>query len=55
MARVKAEANMKEMGIDWITFEGERIRYKTTDVGIDRHYGLIEEATFSIAWQESSF
>jgi len=41
------EANelMKKLKIDWITFEGERIEYKTTREGMDRHYQLIYEAT----------
>ena len=39
----KAEANMAVMGIDWITFEGERIQFKGD--GQARHYQIIEEAT----------
>lgn len=38
-----AEANMAVMGIDWITFEGERIEHK--GAGQARHYEIIEAAT----------
>lgn len=39
----KAERNMAAMGIDWITFEGVRIRFKGE--GRSRHYAIIEAAT----------
>jgi len=35
--------NMKTMGIDWVTFEGQRIEYKPAEPG--EHYRLIVEAT----------
>ncbi len=35
-------ANMKSMGIDWVTFEGERFPYWSAERG--RHYALIAEA-----------
>ncbi|MFN0151854.1 MAG: hypothetical protein ACKVU1_14235 [bacterium] len=38
-----AEANMKRMGITWVTFEGERLEYRTAERG--RHYALIVSAT----------
>ena len=38
-----AEQNMKQMGITWITFQGERFEYKPAKPG--RHYQLIVEAT----------
>ena len=41
----KADENMKLMGIDWLTFEGERIRFMTADQA--RHYELIEAATWA--------
>ena len=39
----KAERNMEIIGIDWVTFEGEQIRFKGAGQG--RHYEIIEEAT----------
>jgi predicted NAD-dependent protein-ADP-ribosyltransferase YbiA (DUF1768 family) len=39
----KAEKNMRVMGIDWVTFEGETIRFKGPGQG--RHYEIIEAAT----------
>lgn len=39
----RAEENMRLMGIDWVTFEGERIRYRGADQ--DRHHEIIEAAT----------
>jgi predicted NAD-dependent protein-ADP-ribosyltransferase YbiA (DUF1768 family) len=39
----RAEENMKAMGITWVTFEGERIEYRTPERG--RHYELIVAAT----------
>lgn len=44
-AGVAAEANMKTLGIDWVSFEGERIRYKGE--GIERHYELILAASWA--------
>jgi predicted NAD-dependent protein-ADP-ribosyltransferase YbiA (DUF1768 family) len=44
-AGVDAEANMQALGIPWITFEGQRIDWKGTQV--DRHLALIEEATWA--------
>lgn len=41
----EASANMKKLNIDWISFEGEHIYYKTKPEGIERHYQLIFEAT----------
>ncbi|HVP11258.1 MAG TPA: NADAR family protein, partial [Phycisphaerae bacterium] len=35
--------NMKTMGIDWVTFEGRKMRYRTGERG--EHYALIVEAT----------
>lgn len=37
-----AEANMKKMGITWVTFEGKRFEYKSKIPG--EHYRLIVEA-----------
>jgi predicted NAD-dependent protein-ADP-ribosyltransferase YbiA (DUF1768 family) len=39
-----ATANMKAMGIDWVTFEGRRMKYWTSERG--EHYALIVEATW---------
>jgi predicted NAD-dependent protein-ADP-ribosyltransferase YbiA (DUF1768 family) len=36
------EENMKKMGIDWVTFEGKRIKYWSKEKG--EHYRLIVEA-----------
>lgn len=38
-----ASENMKIMGINWVTFEGKRLTYKTGEKGA--HYALILEAT----------
>jgi len=38
-----ASKNMKAMGIDWVTFEGRRMKYRTPEKG--EHYELIVEAT----------
>jgi len=35
--------NMKKMGIDWVTFQGQRMDYKPAEPG--EHYRLIVEAT----------
>jgi predicted NAD-dependent protein-ADP-ribosyltransferase YbiA (DUF1768 family) len=37
-----AEANMRKMGIDWVSFEGKRMRYRSKEKG--EHYRLIVEA-----------
>jgi len=37
-----AEANMQKMGIDWVTFQGRRIKYRSMQKG--EHYRLIVEA-----------
>ena len=37
-----AEANMRKLGIDWVTFEGTRIPYRSMNKGA--HYRLIVEA-----------
>lgn len=39
-----AEANMRRMGIDWVTFEGEQIEYRPAKAG--KHYDLIVAATW---------
>jgi hypothetical protein len=39
----RADAVMAAIGIDWVTFEGERIRYKGD--GQSRHYEIIEAVT----------
>ena len=38
-----ASANMKKMGIDWVTFEGKQMPYRPAEPG--QHYRLIVEAT----------
>lgn len=38
-----ASENMKKMGIDWVTFQGQRMEYKPAERG--EHYRLIVEAT----------
>lgn len=38
-----AEENMKKMGIDWVSFEGNRFPYRPAEPG--EHYRLIVEAT----------
>lgn len=37
-----ASDNMKKMGINWVTFEGRKIEYKTREKG--EHYRLVREA-----------
>jgi predicted NAD-dependent protein-ADP-ribosyltransferase YbiA (DUF1768 family) len=39
-----ASANMKRMGIDWVTFEGEQMVYRPAKPS--KHYQLIVEATW---------
>ncbi len=46
-AGVAAEKNMKALGIDWVSFEGERLRFKTDPADIDRHYELIVGASWA--------
>ncbi len=41
----KADENMEAMGVAWITFEGEQIRYKGS--GQARHLEIIEAATWA--------
>jgi predicted NAD-dependent protein-ADP-ribosyltransferase YbiA (DUF1768 family) len=41
-AGATAEANMQKMGIDWVTFEGKRMSYRSKQKG--GHYRLIVEA-----------
>jgi predicted NAD-dependent protein-ADP-ribosyltransferase YbiA (DUF1768 family) len=38
-----ATKNMKEIGIDWVTFEGRQMKYWTPEKG--EHYALIVQAT----------
>jgi predicted NAD-dependent protein-ADP-ribosyltransferase YbiA (DUF1768 family) len=40
-----ATDNMKKMGIDWVTFEGRRMKYWTPEKG--EHYDLIVQATWA--------
>jgi predicted NAD-dependent protein-ADP-ribosyltransferase YbiA (DUF1768 family) len=40
-----AEANMKTMGIGWVTFEGKQVEYRFAGQG--DHYRLIEAATWA--------
>jgi predicted NAD-dependent protein-ADP-ribosyltransferase YbiA (DUF1768 family) len=37
--------NMKKMGIDWVTFEGQRLKYRPAEPG--EHYQLIVAATWA--------
>ena len=37
-----AEANMRQLGIDWVTFEGRRLPYRSIQKG--EHYRLIVAA-----------
>ena len=39
-----AEENMNKMGINWVTFEGKRMQYRSTRPG--KHYRLIVSATW---------
>jgi predicted NAD-dependent protein-ADP-ribosyltransferase YbiA (DUF1768 family) len=41
----EGSANMKKMGIDWVTFEGRRMAYRPKEAG--EHYRLIVEATWA--------
>jgi len=40
-----AEENMKRIGIDWVTFEGRRFKYRSSMAR--QHYGLIKEAMWA--------
>ncbi len=40
-----ASETMKKMGIDWVSFEGRRMKYRTPEKGA--HYDLIVEATWA--------
>jgi len=40
-----AEENMKTMGIDWVTFEGKRVTYRSPTKG--KHYQMIMAATWA--------
>ena len=42
-AGTPASKNMDKMGIDWVTFEGERMEYRPAEPG--KHYELIVAAT----------
>jgi predicted NAD-dependent protein-ADP-ribosyltransferase YbiA (DUF1768 family) len=44
-AGTEAEANMKTMGIDWVTFEGRQMPYRPAEPG--EHYRLIVAATWA--------
>ena len=44
-----ASKNMRVMGINWVTFEGRRMAYRTPEKG--EHYDLIVEATWAKARQ----
>lgn len=41
----KASDNMKRLGIHWITFENEKIYYRTRPQDRERHYQIIVEVT----------
>ena len=38
-AGTAAEENMQKLGIDWVTFEGKRVLYRSAERG--EHYRLI--------------
>ncbi|MCP4592487.1 MAG: NADAR family protein [bacterium] len=40
-----ASENMRRMGIDWVTFDGQRLPYRTMERGT--HYQLIVQATWA--------
>lgn len=44
-----AYENMQRMGINWVTFEGRRMTYMTTERG--EHFRLIVEATWAKVMQ----
>ncbi len=46
-----ASKNMKTMGINWVTFDGKRMTYRTTEKGV--HYDLIVEAIWEKVRQDS--
>lgn len=47
-----ASRNMRTMGIDWVTFEGRRMKYHTPEQG--EHYALIVAATWEKVRQNAS-
>ena len=47
-----ANSNMREMGIDWVTFQGKRIKFWTDTKGV--HYELIKDALRTKAKQNPS-
>ena len=47
-----ANSNMREMGIDWVTFQGKRIKFWTDIKGV--HYELIKDALRTKAIQNPS-
>lgn len=46
-----ANSNMREMGIDWVTFQGKRIKFWTVSKGV--HYKLIKDALRTKAKQNT--
>jgi predicted NAD-dependent protein-ADP-ribosyltransferase YbiA (DUF1768 family) len=46
-AGVEAEALLRRLGIDWVSYRGERLRFKTAPTDIDRHFALIVEASWA--------
>ena len=50
-AGTEAEANMKAMGIDWVTFEGRQMEYRPAEPG--EHYRLIVAATWAKVLQNA--
>lgn len=51
-AGTAASENMKQMRINWVTFEGKRMPYRTPEKG--EHYNLIVEATRAKVQQNPS-
>jgi predicted NAD-dependent protein-ADP-ribosyltransferase YbiA (DUF1768 family) len=47
-----ATRNMKAMGIDWVTFEGRRMKYWTPEKG--EHYDVIVQATWEKVRQNAN-
>ena len=50
-AGTEGEANMKTMGIDWVTFEGRQMEYRPAEPG--EHYRLIVAATWAKVLQNA--
>lgn len=46
-AGVEAEALMRRLGVDWVSYRGERLAFKTAPKDIDRHFALIVEASWA--------